>query len=143
YVTLIFCILLIGCEKYKNYDDCYLSEIQKFKYEPSHNDRTTVAISCEIKYPYEKEIYGVEISWHEATLSIKGGDSLYDVTKVIVLASEDDCDSDPKFDKRITYLVPDGKRGHALNRNPSLKCYKPNATRYWGVISKSKVNASR
>src|SRR5690606_39735459 len=54
YVTLIFCILLIGCEKYKNYDDCYLSEIQKFKYEPSHNDRTIVVISCEIKYPYEK-----------------------------------------------------------------------------------------
>jgi len=80
---------------------------------------------------------------HEDTLSIKGGDSLYDVTKVIILASEDDCDSDPEFDKKITYLVPDGKRGYALNRNPSLKCYKPSATRYWGVINKSKVNASR
>lgn len=143
YLVLAFCIFVIGCDNYKGYDECYLTEIQKFKYEPSLGDRDTVRMACEIKFPYEKEIYGVEISLNGDYVSIISSASLYNVTKVIVLASKSECNSNPKFNTPVTFVVPDGKTGVTQFSQSDVKCYQPKSARFFGVISKDKVSLYR
>ncbi|EGQ8284353.1 hypothetical protein DBT82_RS17205 [Vibrio parahaemolyticus] len=132
-------VLLNGCD-YSSYDECISRELQKFQYEPSWDDRFSVQEMCEMKHPYEKELFDIDFKWYGETISVdKNSD--YNITKINIYAFKDksgSCNTKPDSTVKLEYLFFNkGATGASSDWKPEYTCYFPNKSEVFGIRKKN------
>jgi hypothetical protein len=122
---------------YESYAECEIRELQKLSYEPQNMDRNSIQLYCELKFPYEKEIYGPTISnWNGQLITVHNDENMYQITKVKIFVKKGNCENSQSDLKAIIYHVGDGVTGATFDWSEEYKCYIPEKTQFWGKIRK-------
>lgn len=122
---------------YSDHRECEIKEIQKLAYKPSYAESSKIQLYCELKFPYEKEIYGPTISsWQGTLIKINNDSDAYRITKVKIYATKGDCEHKMSEVKPLIYYVSDGIDGATFDWSDEYKCHLTEKTQFWGKIRK-------